>query len=155
AFALSLPVTLSSDILRTTAAVGVQAEVRQDRLFGERNRTLRDFQTRFTLRPAAPLLYRVQNNVRDLAPNTGAALSLRATVDVATDRMPERWFIPRLDVYLPLLTCVNGSVRVYGSVLAQNEGSLLDYSLYLPRGYEERYLGAGTFARYGVEHVQP
>ena len=152
----SLPVTLASNVYASRAWAGLTGTYRQDRLFERGGSTLRGFRDRVTLSPSALVAIGVQSNLRDLVPNTGVVLTGRAKVDVSAEGVaPERWSELRVSAYLPLLTSVNGGLRLDGGMLRLNRGALLNPDAFVSRGFDDTYLGEGTFVRYGVEYVQP
>jgi hypothetical protein len=81
-------------------------------------------------------------------------LTTQAEVDVAGPQQV-RALQTHLRVYLPLLAHINGSLQLKGGLLAQNEGSVYNLDTFVPRGYEDRFIGAGTFLTYGLEYTQP
>lgn len=153
---VTLPVVFSSNVFRSEAAFALEGEYRQDQLFREGGDVLRPYQGRLSLRPSAVVALGYQQNLRDIIPNSGVILSVKGTYDaVAEDDRPGRWMNPRVNLFLPFFRGRNAGLQLYGSVIAQNRGGLLDLTTFLPRGYEDRYLGRGTFARFGLEYVQP
>lgn len=156
ALGVTLPLTLSSNVFRTQALFTLRGTYRQDRLFDERGETVRPLRDRITLRPAMVFGYRLQTNRRDLVPNSGLLLHTQGAFDAWADgSTPERWVRGDLSLFVPLLAGVNGGLRVATALLSQNEGGWTDLDAFVPRGYEGRYLGRGTFLRYGLEYVQP
>lgn len=159
---MSLPLTLASNIFTTRAGIGLNASFEQERLFDDDGNTLRtplqnsDWRDLATVRPSAFITYRVQSNLRDLAPNTGLVATAASRYDVwdELDR-PARSLISRLFAYVPVLKDVNGTVQLDAGVLTQNARGGMETSLFLPRGFQNRYLGEGTFARAGLEVIQP
>lgn len=159
-----LPVRLQSNVYQTSAAVGLGAEYRQTRFFGDplaaidpaRARALRQWRDRVTLTPQAVFGYRLQQNPRDLVPNQGLILRTLAKVDAWTDGVAARRALRAdADLYLPLALRSHTGVRLGAGLLTQNAGSVLATQQFVPRGYTDVALGAGTFLRLGAEVTQP
>ncbi len=158
----SLPLTLDANVFTSRVALGLSASYEQERLFDDDNRMLApsglggSFRDLASIRPSASVMYRVQANTRDLAPNTGAILSTGSRIDIWDELdAPARSVMSRLYVYLPLMAETNTSIRLDGGLLVQNARQGISTTLFLPRGYRNRYLGDGSFGRAGVEIIQP
>ena len=159
---MSLPLTIDANVFTTRVALGLSASYEQERLFDDDNRTLAppglsgSFRDLASIRPSASVMYRVQANTRDLAPNTGVILSTGSRIDIWDELdAPARSVVSRLYVYLPMMTETNSSIRLDGGLLVQNARQGISTALFLPRGYRNRYLGEGSFGRAGVEIIQP
>ncbi len=151
-----VPVTLGSNVHRTSAAVAVRGSYRQERLFDRDGKALTPFTGRYTLSPRAALGYRLQANPRDLVPNTGLVVSAASEIDLSADRAaPRRALLGQANLYLPLLKSHNVGLRLNAGLLTQNQGSIYNLDRFMPRGHEDVFLGAGTFARYGFEITRP
>lgn len=158
---VSLPLTLSSNVFTTRAGFGLNAGLEQERLF-DGSGTLRavgqtgSYRSVAVVRPNAFLTYRVQSNIRDLAPNSGVVLSAAARFDLWDEfARPSRTIVSSLRTYLPLLARINGSVQLDAGLLVQNANARTNPGAFLPRGYRNHVLGEGAFARLGVEVLQP
>jgi hypothetical protein len=160
---LRAPVTLQSNAYQSFAQVALQNEVRQTRFFGDVAEALesnppglRDWDTRYTLTPSAFAGYRLQQNPRDLIPNTGLAISGVAEVDAWTDGVPEsQALIAQVFAYLPVARRTHTGVRLDAALITQNRGSIFNLDTVVPRGYEDDVLGSGSFLRLGAEVIQP
>ncbi len=151
-----VPVTLGSNVHRTTAAFAVRGSYEQERLFDREGKALTPFVGRYTLSPAAVLGYRLQANPRDLVPNTGLVVSAASEIDLSADRgTPRRALLGQANLYLPFLKSRNVGLRLDAGLLTQNQGSIYNLDRFMPRGHEDVFLGAGTFVRYGVEYTWP
>jgi hypothetical protein len=152
-----LPIRLQSNVYQSVAALSLGAEYRQTRFFGDVvDGGQTPWRDRVTLSPRAAWGHRVQQNPRDLVPNRGLILRSSAEVDVWTDNIsPSRAFIGTADVYLPLALRSHTGVRLGAGLLAQNEGSVVGTSQFVPRGYEDVALGSGSFLRVGAEVTHP
>ena len=165
ALGLRTPVTLQSNAYQTVAQVALQSEVRQTRFFGDvanaldasnPDAGLREWRTRQTVTPSALLAYRLQQNRRDLVPNTGVVLRSIAELDTYTDGIAEsRALIGEAFAYLPVALRTHTGVRLDAALITQNRGSIFNLDRTVPRGYEDDVLSAGTFVRLGAEVVQP
>ncbi len=152
----SLPVTLASNIHRTSLLLSVQGGYRQERLFDDDGRYLTAFTERYTVSPFVSLAYRLRQNIRDLVPHQGLVLAGFAERDVASEgRAGRAAHIGQAHLYLPWLAGINGGLRLHASVLDQNQGGIFNLDAFLPRGYEDEFLDSGTYARYGLEYLQP
>lgn len=153
---VALPIVLESNVYRSQANLLLEGTWRQERLFDAGGGTLRPFQDRWTLSPTATLAYRLQANPRDLMPNTGTQLLVTSEVDLhAGQGTLRRALLARVYQYLPFGRARNLGLRLDAGVLTQNQGSIYNLDLFLPRGQDAAFLGAGTFVRYGAEMLQP
>ncbi|MFB6272702.1 MAG: hypothetical protein ABEL51_07395, partial [Salinibacter sp.] len=161
---LRLPVRLRSNVYQSVAAFALETEFRQTRFFGDALNAIREgrasgptpWEDRVTLSPQGVLGYRLQQNPRDLVPNQGLILRAAAEVDAWTDGVsPSRAFVSEADLYLPLALRSHTGVRLGAGFLTQNEGAVVGTSQFVPRGYEDRSLSAGSFLRLGAEVTQP
>jgi len=152
---LRLPATLRSNVYSTRLRVSLNSEVRQTRLFGPPLSAPTPYTTRVTLTPRLTVGYRLQQNQRDVVPNTGTVLSVRSEIDAWTSEGPgSRALIAGVDTYLPLLRDVHTGLRVGGRLLAQNRGAIYNLSTFGPRGYDLG-IGGGTFLQLEAEVTQP
>ena len=163
---VSLPVVLAANVHTTTANVALRGEFEGERFFGPEGQTLQvigqdgqplgSFRSRFRLTPAALLAYRLQANRRDLMPNTGTILSSSASLDLWQEGGGQRrGVITQLAQYFSLSLRRHTGVRLQAGLLTQNQGSIYNLDRFLPRGYENRFLGRGTFLRLNLEMLQP
>ncbi len=156
ALGVRLPVTLQSNVFSTTARVSLQGELEQERLFGPDGETLAPFQSRLRLTPSGFLAYRLQTNRRDLIPNTGTVLTASASIDAWRESgSPRRGALTRLTQYLPLSLRRHTGVRLQAGLLTQNQGSIYTLDRFLPRGYEDTFLGEGAFLQLNLVALQP
>jgi len=159
-----LPIRLRSNVYQSVAAFSLGAEYRQTRFFGDTVEALQKrgvtgltpWRDRVTLSPRAAVGYRVQQNPRDLVPNQGLLLRSTAEVDAWTDGVAaSRALRSEADLYLPLALRSHTGVRLGAGFLTQNAGSVVGTDTFVPRGYEDLALGAGSFLRLGAEVTQP
>lgn len=159
-----LPLRLQSNVYQSVATFALGAEYRQTRFFGDAVEALESedvqgptrWRDRVTLSPRAAVGYRLQQNPRDLVPNQGLILRSSAEVDAWTDGIPaSRALLSGADLYLPLALRSHTGVRLGVGVLTQNASSVLATDAFVPRGYEDVSLGAGSFLRLGAEVTQP
>ncbi len=156
ALGMEVPITLRSNVNFTQAQLRLDTEWRQTRLINEQAEGLTSFRDRLTLNPAAAVAYRLRANTRDLAPSAGVVWVTSAEIDAWTDGVgASRAVRSTLRGYLPLFPRTNTSIRVGGGLLAQNRGSIVNIDTFVPRGYEDRGLGEGTFLRLDAEVTQP
>jgi hypothetical protein len=158
AVGIRLPAVLKSNVFQSSAQVSVAALYRQERLFDDAGRTLRSWENRLAVTPAATLVLGSQTNARDIIPNSGVLLSIVSEVDVWSDRVnPSNWLQARSTVFLPFLRRSNTGLALTAALLAQNRGGIVDLTTFFPRGYESEgdFLGSGVFARYGAEVIHP
>ena len=165
-FGVSLPLILASNVYTTTANAALRGEFEEERFFGPKGETLpligQDgqplgaFRSRFRLTPAAFLAYRLQTLRRDLMPNTGTVLSSSASLDLWQEGGERRrGTITQLSQYLSLSLRRHTGVRLQAGLLTQNRGSIYNLDRFLPRGYENEFLGRGTYLRLNLEMIQP
>ena len=162
AIGMRLPVTLRSNVYQTRFRLGVTADVRQTRLFGGRFSEPTDYATRATVSPRAVFGYRLQQNPRDLVPNTGVVLGLQGEVDTWTsDGEGSRGMVATVNTYLPLLRSSHTGIRLGAQMLVQNEASIFNTSSFVPRGYDGLSAGYSfenqndTFLQLEAEVTQP
>ena len=147
----SLPMVLASNVKTTTARLSLDLALEQERFFGEDA-----FQRRASLSPGAILASRLQKNVRDMLPNTGTVVAMSSALDLFADGGGRRRaMMVSLSRYASLSLRRHSAVRLQAELLAQSRGSVIDLDRYLPRGYEETYLGQGAFLRWDLELLQP
>ena len=155
---IELPVTLASNVYQTQFRVGMDADIRQTRLFGASFSTPTAYSTRATLEPQAVFGYRVQQNPRDLVPNTGTVVGVRAEFDAWTegDVPSSQGLVASVDTYLPLLWAHNTGIRVGARTLLQNRSSIFNTETFVPRGHSSvRRLPSGPFVQLEAEVTQP
>jgi hypothetical protein len=159
-----LPIRLQSNVYQSVLSLSLGTEYRQTRFFGSAAESLEDagisgltqWRDRVTLTPRAVLGYRLQQNPRDLVPNQGLVLRSIAEVDAWTDGVPaSQGLWAEADLYLPLALRSHTGIRLGAGFLTQNTGAVLSTSRFVPRGYEDTALGAGSFLRVGAEVTQP
>ena len=152
-----LPVTLSSNVYESRLRMGVNADVRQTRLYGGAVAEPTAYTTRATLEPQMTVGYRLQQNPRDLVPNTGVVLGLQGEADVWTDG-PEasRGLVASVDTYLPVLRDSHTGIRLGVRSLVQNRGSVFSTGTFVPRGHSSvDRLPSGPFLQFEAEVTQP
>lgn len=155
---IQMPLVLSSNVYATQARLSLHTSYEQERLFGPDGNTLRDFLDRVRLTPAVVYAHRIQRNQRDLWPNTGTVLSATGSVDVWRETNTgtgRRAVFAQATHYLPLSLSRHTGLRLQVGMLAQNRGSIFNLDSFLPRGYEDEFLGSGTFLRLNAEAIQP
>jgi len=159
-----LPVMLRSNVVQSSAIASLAGQFRQTRLFGtaaetldrQRSTQVTDWTDRWTLFPRAAWGYRLQQNPRDLVPNQGLVLRSYAEIDAWTDGVAaSRAWVTEADVYVPVSLQHHTGLRLGAGVVTQNAGSVVSLASFLPRGYENTFLGSGTFGRLGAEITQP
>ena len=164
ALGAQVPVRLQSNVYRSALSLSLGAEYRQTRFFGsalnvleeDRAARLARWRDRLTLFPRVAWGHRVQQNPRDLVPNQGVVARAHAEIDAWTDGVPaSRALRSEVEVYLPLFLRSHTGVRLGAGVLSQNAGAVLGTSTFVPRGYEDLSLGAGSYVRVGAEITQP
>jgi len=154
---VGLPVTLESNVYQSLLRLSLDAEVRETRFFGGPLAEPTPYTARVTLTPSITVGYRLQQNSRDVVPNTGVVLSARGEFDAWTERGPEsRYLLPGLDVYLPVLRGTNTGVRLGVRALLQSRQALVNTSTFVPRGYDDlETLGSDPFLQFEAEITQP
>jgi hypothetical protein len=139
----------------------LRGEGRQTRRIDAGAAPLTDFRSRLTLEPSVVAGVGLQQNRRDLVPNTGVLAGLQAETDVAgalTGTPASRALFGFVDTYWPVLAAHNTGLRLGGRVLTQNTTSIFNASGFVPRGYRdvvEAAPGVGTAVRVDAEAIQP
>lgn len=151
-----LPVTLQSNVYRSFLRVGMDGEIRQTR-FLNIGSAPRAYTTRVTLSPEAVIGYRVQQNPRDVVPNTGTVLGIQGEFDAWTDAgTRSEGLVASLDTYAPSLQSSHTGIRLGGRMLFQNRASIFDTGTFVPRGHSSfNRLPSGPFLQLEVEITQP
>ena len=154
---MQLPVTLTSNVYQSQLQIGLNADVRQTRIYGGAVAEPTDYATRATLEPQATVGYRLQQNPRDLVPNTGVVLGLQGEADVWTDGPdPSRGLVASIDTYLPVLRNSHTGIRLGVQSLLQNRGSVFGTGTFVPRGHSSvDRLPSGPFLQFEAEITQP
>jgi hypothetical protein len=155
---LRLPITVESNVYRSVLRFGVDTEVRQTRFFDGPLPEPTPYTTRVTLNPTVVAGYRLQQNPRDVVPNTGFVAGAQGEFDAWTERGSGSQYVrPFLDVYLPVLRASNTGIRLGARALIQNEGALVNTTTFVPRGYGKvaDVLAQGTFLQLEAEVTQP
>ncbi|WP_179862120.1 PD40 domain-containing protein [Longibacter salinarum] len=151
---LNLPVSLASNVYQSVGAFGLDTEWRRTKLVQDGvagGPSVR----RWTVEPTMTLGYRLQQNRRDLIPNSGMLLFGTSTHDVWTDRTAERGAIGILSGFVPVLSRWNTGVQLSVGVVSQRQGTEYGLGAFLPRGNEEFTLPSGTFIRFKSEVLHP
>jgi hypothetical protein len=155
---LQLPVTLASNVYRSLVRVGLDTEVHQTRAFGGPLAEPTPYTTRLTLTPRVVAGYRLQQNPRDVVPNTGLVFGAQSEIDAWTERGPgNQYVLPFLDAYLPVLRSANTGVRLGARALFRTPGTRVGVSTFVPRGYDglPRASGNEPFLQLEAEVTQP
>jgi hypothetical protein len=152
------PVTLESNVYQSLLRFNLDTEVRQTRFFGGPLSEPTPFTTRITLNPSVVAGYRLQQNPRDVVPNSGLVLGAQGEFDAWTERGPgSQYVVPFLDAYVPVLRSSNTGIRLGARTLFQNRDALVNTTTFVPRGYEDEadVLADGTFLQLEAEVTQP
>ena len=155
---LRLPITLESNVYQSFLRLNLDTEVRQTRFFGGPLSAPTDYTSRVTLTPGVLFGYRVQQNQRDVVPNSGLVIGASGEFDAWTEggRPGSRYLQPGLDVYVPMLRSTNTGVRLGVRALFQSEGALVNTSTFVPRGYDDvGVLRSDPFVQFEAEITQP
>ncbi len=152
-----LPVTLRSNVYQSHLQMSLDTQVRQTRLFGDPLPEPTDYRTRVTVRPEVAWRYRLQQNRRDVVPNTGLVLGGRAEIDAWTDeRANGHGGLAQLDVYVPALRTLHTGVRVGVRALFQSREAVFNTGSFVPRGHSSvQQLPSGPFLQFEAEVTQP
>ena len=156
---LAAPVTFASNVYSSLGQFALFGEWRETRAEVPSTPENQRIQ-RATLRPTASVAYRLQQNPRDLIPNSGFVVSTRGTFDLWTDARDvetgaEQGALGIAAVYLPWLSRWNTGVQLSAGVVSQRRGTEFGLSTFLPRGTDETRLPTGTFVRWKADVVQP
>jgi hypothetical protein len=153
------PVTFASNVHSSLGRFAVFAEWRETRAELPTTRDAPRIR-RATLSPTASVAYRLQQNPRDLVPNSGLVVSTSGTFDLWTDTRDvqtgaERGALGIAALYLPLLSHWNTGIQLSVGVVSQQRGTEFGLSTFLPRGADDSRLPEGTFLRWKAELTQP
>lgn len=162
---MRLPVTLQSNVYQSLLRFGFDTELRQIRFYGGGLGRPTEFSRRLTLNPSVVFGYRLQQNPRDLVPNTGLVLGVGGEFDTWVDPgqtsiSARRGITSGLSIYMPFLRESHTGIRVGAGLLTQNQPTF-STSTFVPRGYDglasinQVTRASGTFLRFDVEVTQP
>lgn len=162
---LQLPLTLRSNVYQSLLQFGFDTELRQIRFYGGGLSEPTAFSRRLTLNPSVLYGYRLQQNGRDLVPNTGVVIGVAGEFDTWVDPgrtglSARKGVVSGLSVYLPFLRDSHTGIRLGAGLLTQNLPTF-GTSNFVPRGYDT--LGSldnvdrasGTFLQFDLEVTQP
>lgn len=160
-----LPIVLRSNVYQSVLQFGLETEFRQLRLYGGGLGQPSPYSDRLTISPEVVFGYRLQQNPRDLVPNTGLVVGVEGRFDAWTDPGEldlgaRNAVVSEASVYLPFLRDANTGLRLGMGLLTQNL-STFGTSTFVPRGYDRlRSLRgvsrtSGTFLRFDAEVTQP
>jgi hypothetical protein len=153
---LQLPLSLRSNVYQSALRFRLDTEARQTRIRNGGQGGGSPYASRLTLRPGVRLAYRLQQNRRDVVPNTGLVLQAQGTFDAWTDRGTGTVAgVAGADVYLPFLRDTHTGIRLGTRVLSQRQGGVFNVGTFVPRGYDIGVLPAGTFLQFEMEVTQP
>jgi hypothetical protein len=162
---VELPITLQQNVFLSVVRAQMEGEFRQTRFYGDAVdnfnavqpvRLPTAFRDRITLTPRLVLGYRLQQNPRDLVPNTGLIWGSVAELDAWTDGIgASRALTSELSAFLPIAPTTHTGLEVGAGLLTQNRASIFDTDAFVPRGYEDAGLPEGTFLRFDAELTQP
>jgi hypothetical protein len=151
----TLPVTLSSNVYRSSLVLSLGGELSRARLFDEDGTALTDFSRRASLTPTAVLGVGLHATRRDLRASSGATIATTSIFDVWGDRSRRKAMLADLRLYSRSIPGTGGSISLIGGILWQNQPSVYNLDFFLPRGLENTLLGGGTFVKFGADIVQP
>ena len=151
-----LPVNLANNVYQSAMVVGLEASRYSQRLF-DNDVFISDYRTRSVIEPFFALHLFHQTNTRDLRQNTGFSLFSSALRDVAVPTGSVTRFGVRntVRIDLPVLTRLNGSVRLRGIHIYQNRSSIFNLDSELPRGIETTFVPAGSRLGASAEAMLP
>lgn len=153
---LRLPITITDNVFRTTFNSAVSLNLRREKFLDNNLNSLTSETSRLTLSYGWSYGWRVQQNRRDLIPNSGLILRGFGDVDLAVqDLNTKRALVGLGDIYVPLLERVNTGIRLTAGILDQNSPSVFNLDFFKPRNREDIFLPEGTFARLSAEVRQP
>ncbi len=152
-----LPIQIIDNVFSSGLTLGLRAGYETERLFNDALAIDSDLGGRFTVRPSLALFHRIRSNARDFVPNNGITLSVGALADVASDenQFERQAIIGTGNLYLPWLRRANIGLRLRASVLSQNTGGIYNLDAFLPRGWEDTFVGSGTTLVGGFEATLP
>ena len=153
---IRVPITLADNVYRSSITPFVDLNFRRDQFMNDEYEPISSRVKRLTVSPGLIIGYRVQQNARDMMPNSGLVLRGFADVDLTSTRGKlQRGFIGLFDLYLPMLSRSNTGIRVDAGILDQNIPSIFNLDFFMPRGRENEAVADGTFLRYGLKLTQP
>ena len=148
------------NVYSTNLTASLAGEYRQSRPITTGGEAEGDFTGRAAVQSSLTFNYRLQQNIRDLVPNTGVRLRTNAETEVLlpAGATPRRHLRQRVDVYWPLLSGHNTGLRTSASFLTQSRRSFFDVQSFVPRGYRDlagALPRAGNYLRLGAKITQP
>jgi hypothetical protein len=153
--ALTLPVTLASNVYRSTLLFSVSGELSRARFFDTGGAALTPFSRRASLTPTLLLGLGLHATGRDLRFSRGVSLGATSTIDAWSDADRRQAMRAEVRVFTRSIPGTGGSFSLIGGLLWQNRPSVYNLDFFLPRGLEDTYLGSGSFLKFGADVIQP
>ena len=152
---IGAPYTVTRNVQLTQLQGQLDSAIEQARFIDRDGNPRSAFSSRWTLRPSAAWGIGLERNLRDLMLRRGLILQAVSEVDLWSNRPRRLGALGAVRLHVPLWPQWNTGVNVYARVLSQNRTAVISPSALLPRSYNDRGLGAGTFATWGAEVLQP
>lgn len=152
---IGAPYTIRQNVQLTQVQGQLDSAIEQARFIDRDANPLSDFGSRWILRPSAVLGIGLERNLRDLTLRRGLVMQAVSEVDLWSNRPGRRGALGAVRLYLPLWPQWNTGFSVYARVMSQSSAAVISASTVLPRSYQDRGLGAGTFIAWGAEVLQP
>ncbi|TDI76095.1 MAG: hypothetical protein E2O84_03375 [Bacteroidetes bacterium] len=153
---VTLPITITDNVYRTSFNSALNLSLRNEVFLDDNLNSISDETSRLTLSHGWSYRWRIQQNRRDLAPNSGVVFRGFGDTDlIVSDLDSEHAITGLVDAYVPLLTRSNTSFQFNAGLLNQNSPSVFNLDFFKPRGREDIFLSAGSYARYSVTVRQP
>jgi hypothetical protein len=162
ALGLRLPVTLERNVYQSFIRPQLRVALRETRRYalpslppGVSFQEGNQFRARLTVSPGLSAGAFLQQNPRDLVPNTGLSLGLQSSLDAWSERRAQHAVIGQLNAYLPFLSRYNIGLRLSAAAFTRDANGRVGAGTFVPRGYEEASLGSGSFVRLDAMYTQP
>jgi len=151
-----LPYTFNQNVDRTSFVSAVTLSSRSERYLDDDLKEIQSRSNQLSLIPAAFYGRKVLRSPRDILPSSGQTLSWFGDFELSNDAGDTRYAWALLgNVYVPLLSRFNTSIRLNAGVLRQNNPSVFGLTFFKPVGWDRAFLDSDTFVRYGAKVVQP
>ena len=163
---MRLPLYLESNVRSTTALLTVSASGEEERWFsldGEAvpfhansGQSLERYFGHAAVRTSLYLRYRLLRNRRDLWPRSGVSMSVHTFADVWDElNEPRHGLLFLSALYGALRGGFHTGIRLSGQLLVQNRDGVFHPRFFLPRGFEDAYVGRTFLISTNLEAIQP
>lgn len=153
---LSLPLFLQRNARVSSITLGVSAKGVRRRLFDDDGFLSNTRLSRTTLEPSLAFNGWLRRNLRAMQPTSGVSGVVRGLADASTSSgRRRRALVSQVNIFLPVVPWSNASMMMSGAILTQNTSGVYNLESFVPRGFEDAFVGSGTYFKAGATFVQP